>query len=313
MEKTYLGIDTSNYTTSAALCGKITFNGKMLLPVEEGKVGLRQSEAVFHHVKQLPSLVEEAFSKAGGEKISAIGVSDRPRSNKESYMPCFLAGEGAATMLASALNVPLYKFSHQQGHIAAALHSTGNIEIIKDNFIAFHISGGTTEALMVVPDEKKLPQCTAVASTLDLKAGQAIDRIGVMLGFPFPAGKYVDELSKKSTQDFKIRPSMISNNFSLSGVQNRCEAMFEAGMPKEDIAKFVVMSVITSIDACLEKLLSDYGKNLPVVFSGGVSSNSLMREYMVSKYGAIFTDPQYASDNAYGSAVLAAIKSGELI
>lgn len=313
MNKTFLGIDTSNYTTSAALCGNVTFNGKKLLPVEEGKIGLRQSEAVFHHVKQLPSIITDAFEALGSEKISAIGVSDRPRSHKESYMPCFLAGEGAAQMLSASLGVPLYKFSHQQGHVAAALYSTGNIELIKKEFLAFHISGGTTEALMVAPDSDNLPVCTVVATSLDLKAGQAIDRTGVMLGLPFPAGKYLDELSRKSTAEFKIKPSMISNNFSLSGIQNRCEAMFEAECAKEDIAKFALMSIIKTVDACLEKLISDYGKSLPVLFSGGVSSNSLMREYMTSKYGAIFTEPQFSSDNAYGTAVLAAIKSGELI
>ncbi|MBE6730568.1 MAG: peptidase M22 [Ruminococcaceae bacterium] len=313
MEKTFLGIDTSNYTTSAALCGKVNFNGKKLLPVEEGKIGLRQSEAVFHHVKQLPSIVEEAFKVLGNEKISAIGVSDRPRSNKESYMPCFLAGEGAASMLSSALNVPLYKFSHQQGHVAAALYSCGRMDLLKREFLAFHISGGTTEALMVAPDSDKLPVCTAVAASLDLKAGQAIDRVGVLLGMPFPAGKYVDELASKSTAEFKIRPSMINSNFSLSGVQNRCEAMIEAGTPKEDVAKFVIMSIIKSIDGCLEELLNDYGKDTPIVFSGGVSSNSLMRKYMTEKYGALFTEPQYSSDNAYGTAVLAAVKSGELL
>ena len=106
---------------------------------------------------------------------------------------------------------------------------------------------------------------------------------------------------------------MINSNFSLSGVQNKCEAMIEAGAPKEDVAKFVLMSIIKSIDGCLEELLNDYGKDTPVVFSGGVSSNSLMRKYMTEKYGALFTEPQYSSDNAYGTAVLAAVKSGELL
>ena len=313
MEKTFLGIDTSNYTTSAALCGKINFNGKKLLPVEEGKVGLRQSEAVFHHVKQLPSLISEAFEKLGDEKTSAIGVSERPRSHKESYMPCFMAGDSTAQMLSAALGVPLYKFSHQQGHIAAALHSCGKTELLKSEFIAFHLSGGTTEALMVAPDEENLPVCTIVASSLDLKAGQAIDRTGVMLGLPFPAGKYIDELAQNADKEFKIRPSMINNNFSLSGVQNKCEAMYEAGESKENVSKFVLSSIVASIDACLEGLLKDYGKNLPVVFSGGVSSNSLLRKFVTEKYGAIFTEPQYSSDNAYGTAVLAAVKSGELL
>lgn len=110
-----LGLDTSNYTTSAAFFGDGEMDSRgMILPVKEGEIGLRQSDAVFHHTRQLPEVLSMLGDKIGGAKV--IGVSERPRDAKDSYMPCFLVGIGAAQMLAQALGVPLRRFSHQQGH-----------------------------------------------------------------------------------------------------------------------------------------------------------------------------------------------------
>ena len=103
----FLGVDTSNYTTSLALSrdGEIVRNLKKLLDVKEGQRGLRQSDAVFHHTRQLPEVLSMLGDKIDGAKV--IGVSERPRDAKDSYMPCFLVGIGAAQMLAQALGVPV--------------------------------------------------------------------------------------------------------------------------------------------------------------------------------------------------------------
>lgn len=307
----FLGIDTSNYTTSAALTGAVIHNGKKLLPVEKGQIGLRQSDAVFHHTRQLPELLEEAFGKIPGKKLTAIGVSEKPRETEDSYMPCFLVGLAAARSLSAALGVPYYRFSHQQGHIAAALYSGGHTQLFSRKFLAFHLSGGTTEALLVTPGEDGVPSCKLVASSLDLKAGQAIDRIGVAMGLPFPAGKYMDQLACSSQEKYKIKPALKGANMSLSGIQNKCEDMLRRGDSKENTALYCISYIISSIDGCLTELIKQYG-SLPVVFSGGVSSNSLINHYFSEKYGACFTKPEFSSDNAFGTAVLAAIKSGEL-
>lgn len=301
-----LGMDTSNYTTSAALLenGVIDSRGK-LLPVKAGEIGLRQSDAVFHHTRQLPevmTLLGDRISKA-----SAIGVSSRPRDAEDSYMPCFLVGVGAAEMLGQALQVPVHRFSHQQGHIAAALYSANRLELLKQRFLAFHLSGGTTEAVLVEPDNSdRLFSTTLVASSLDLKAGQVIDRVGVMLGLPFPAGKHLDPLACAYTGAVKARASMKGTSCSLSGVENKCRALMECGAPKEEIAATCMAYVITSIDAMCAGLLAEYG-TLPVLFSGGVSSNSMLRARMTEKYGAIFAEPRFSADNAAGAAVLAAL------
>lgn len=301
-----IGFDTSNYTTSAALLknGEMDSRGK-LLPVKAGEIGLRQSDAVFHHTRQLPGVFAQL-----GEAVhhaQAVGVSTRPRDAEDSYMPCFLVGVGTAQMLAQALSVPLHCFSHQQGHIAAALYSAGMLELLRQRFLTFHLSGGTTEAVLVEPDADKMFSTKLVAGSLDLKAGQVIDRIGVMLGLPFPAGRHLDPLACAYGKKIKVRASMKGVNCSLSGVENRCRALMKCGAESEEIAATCMEYVAASVDGMCSALLAEYGE-LPVLFSGGVSSNSMLRARMTEKYGAIFAEPRFSADNAAGIAVLAALK-----
>jgi N6-L-threonylcarbamoyladenine synthase len=304
-----LGIDTSNYTTSVAVynsADKSFISKKMLLPVREGEKGLRQSDAVFHHVKQLPVLTEELFSEFSG-KIDCVGVSVSPRDAEGSYMPCFLTGIAVAEAVKSANHIPLFGFSHQQGHIAAVLETAGRRDLFSRSFIAFHVSGGTTEAVLVSPDNEKIIRTELVFSSSDLKAGQAVDRIGLTLGLNFPCGPQLDALACKSGREFNIKPSFRDNTVSLSGVENQCNKMLESGEAKEDIAKYCIDYISASLEKAVRILIEKYGK-LPLVFSGGVMSNSIISKRFTEKYNAVFTSPQYSSDNALGIAVLAAEK-----
>lgn len=303
----FLGIDTSNYTTSAALFdseANTIIQSKKLLPVKAGELGLRQSDAVFAHVKQLGDMVQNVFDEYR-EEITAIGVSTRPRDIDGSYMPCFLVGEMAANCLGAALKVPVLPFAHQQGHVAAALYSAGRLDLFRERFIAFHLSGGTTEALLVEPSAERIIRCTKIGGSMDLKAGQAVDRIGVMLGLPFPAGKYLEELALKSDRKFKIKPVMKCTECCLSGVENKCRKMLENGEKPEDIALFCLKSVEAALCGMTDATLSEYGK-LPLVYAGGVMSNCIIRNTIENKYGGIFAKPEFSSDNAAGIAVLAA-------
>lgn len=307
----FLGIDTSNYTTSAALyypeSGRL-IQKKRLLPVKDGELGLRQSEAVFSHIKQLGEIFEELFGSAEKENIKGIGVSVSPREEEGSYMPCFLVGKMTAEVLSASLDAEIYRFSHQQGHVAAALYSAERLDLIKEKFVAFHLSGGTTEALLVEPDGEKIIRCSKIACSLDLKAGQAIDRTGVMLGLPFPSGKFVEELAVKSAKNYKIKPTMKGMDVCLSGIENKCLAMLENGESKEDISKYCLSAVEAALCGMTDGIIEQYGK-LPLVYAGGVMSDKLIRETIEKKYGGIFAAPEFSSDNAAGVAVLAAIKS----
>lgn len=297
----FLGIDTSNYTTSCAIYDSDTdsvIHRKKLLPVKDGELGLRQSDAVFHHTVQLPELMKDLFDGFNGE-ISAVGVSDAPVRAKGSYMPCFLTGVCAAESIAVATGKPLFRFSHQQDHIMAALYSSGRRELYGREFLAFHVSGGTTQALLV----KGELDAQLIATSLDLKAGQAVDRVGVMLGYPFPAGKYVDRLAQESDKRYKINIKLKDGNCCLSGVENKCRAMLEKGEKPEDICRFCIDYIMTALEKMAVFAREKYG-NLPMIFSGGVMSNRIIREEFEKNFGAGFAAPEFSADNAAGIALL---------
>ncbi len=305
----YLGIDTSNYTSSCAVYdskNNIFYSQKKLLPVSEGQIGLRQSDAVFHHTKNLPSLLS-ALCRDYSDKISAVGYSHAPRDDKNSYMPCFSVGEGYAKVLASALNANTYAFSHQSGHIAAALWSAGRTELVNEKFIAFHVSGGTTDVLYITPDENRIFNIETIGASLDLKAGQAVDRVGVMLGLSFPSGPELDRLSLLSDREFKIKPYMRDGSCSFSGIENKCHQMLNDGEKKEDIAKYCISYILSAIEKMTEYALSKVG-DVPVVYAGGVMSNSLINPALTKKFNGLFAKPYYSSDNAAGTAYLTYLK-----
>lgn len=305
----YLGIDTSNYTTSAALYSQEhgVIQKKKLLPVRSGECGLRQSDAVFHHVQQLPRIIEELLSDFDGE-LAAIGVSTRPRSVEGSYMPCFTVGHSSARVLAAAMHLPLYEFSHQNGHIAAAVYSSGCTELLEKRFLAFHVSGGTTEAVLVEPDENETFRASLAAKTLDLNAGQLIDRIGVMLGLDFPCGRELEVLAANNTAKLpKARATMKGCDCCLSGVENICRRSYEDGAPKEAVAALCLSYVEAALSSMCSGLLEKHGE-LPVLFAGGVMSDKIIREQLSRKFRAGFAEPEFSADNAAGTAFLCYMK-----
>lgn len=304
----YLGLDTSNYTTSAALYDEETgqvLMKKKLLPVKEKECGLRQSDAVFHHVKQLGGLIEELFSEAGGVTLSGIGYSAFPRRVKGSYMPCFLVGDLVSRSLSASAQVPRYAFSHQEGHIVSALYSAGKLDWLKEPFYAFHVSGGTTEALLVRSEGAELA-VTLLGKTLDLNAGQAIDRVGVMLGCSFPCGKQLEDLALQWEKPVTGKVSLKGADCCLSGIQNQCEALFQKGVEKEYIAKYCLSCVEAAVAGMTQEIYHAYGKK-PLLYAGGVMSNSLIRQSLSQKFGGVFAQPQFSSDNSAGVAVLASM------
>ncbi len=301
----FLGIDTSNYTTSFAFYDEQELiQSKKLLPVKDGEKGIRQSDAVFHHTKAYPQLLEELLEKTGNN-IEAIGVSVTPTTQKGSYMPCFLVGESVATAIATALNVPLFKFSHQQGHIAAALFSANKTEILSERFLAFHVSGGTTDLVLCEPDDGDVFKTTPFSSSSDLKAGQAVDRIGVEMGIPFPAGKGIEALALKSNKVYKNKIKLTDGRCSLSGLQNKCEKMLSDGEAQEDVAKYLLTYIADCVVAMTEFALNELGE-LPVVYAGGVMSNSIIQKLVFERIkNSYFAEPQFSCDNAAGVAYLA--------
>ena len=301
----YLGIDTSNYTTSAALynsqTGEIT-QQKQLLTVREGQLGLRQSDAVFHHTAQLHTLFEELVRGVDTKQIAAVGVSSRPRPVSGSYMPCFTVGQNTAKILSAALKIPLCEFSHQEGHISAVLYSAKKTELFNRDFLAFHVSGGTTEAVLAKGLGSGF-ELELVAQTLDLNAGQALDRVGLMLGLKFPCGPQLEQLALKNTEKLSARPTIKGCDCCLSGVENQCKKLISQGKSPDYVSAYCLEFIRKTLEKMTDALLEKHGE-LPLVYAGGVMSNSIIQNSFKEKYNAAFAEPVFSSDNAAGIAYL---------
>ena len=300
-----LGLDTSNYTTSAAVYdGEEGRNQGRLLEVRPGELGLRQSDALFQHVKHLPEVVEALLGEEGLGTVQAVGASTRPRAVEGSYMPCFLAGASQGQVLSQVLGVPFYAFSHQQGHLAAAAWSAGRLDLLDRPFLAWHLSGGTTELLRVEPEEDGVAvRAEILGGTSDISAGQLIDRTGVLLGLSFPAGKGVEKLSRQAQKREYYKVKVNGLTFSLSGMENKVRQMVQRGEEPAEIAWFAQETVCRVVQACTKAAMEEY-PGLPVLCSGGVASNGRLKELLRQNCGALFAQPQFSTDNAMGTAVL---------
>lgn len=304
-----LGIDTSNYTTSIGLVtadGHVIANIKRPLPVAEGARGLRQSDALFAHTKNLPSAMEELQAVLGGHRISAIGVSSRPRNIEGSYMPCFLAGVAAANACAAVSHAPLHTFSHQCGHVMAAVHSSGREDLLKgEPFGAFHVSGGTTELLRVRAIENGFLS-EIIGGTKDLNAGQIIDRIGVALGLQFPCGPELERLALQNQKPIPRRkPSLDGCYANLSGLENMALHIYKETQDKFLVAAFVLDHIGQALLGMTKAYMTLYGDQ-PIVFAGGVMCNSQIRRILSAELDAAYATPLLSADNAVGIALLAA-------
>lgn len=307
MSLDFLGLDTSNYTTSAALYdGERAVNSSMLLPVKQGEAGVRQSDAVFHHTRQLP-LVFEGLEFPSS--LRAVAASVRPRNVKGSYMPCFLCGQGAAEMIARTHGIPCYHTSHQIGHILAALYSAKRLDMIDKPFIAFHVSGGTTDCLYCTPHRDDILEVREIGTSLDLKAGQLIDRTGLMLGLDFPCGIALEKLAVSYDGKIKAQPVMKGENCCLSGFENKVQQLLREGHPREEIAYYTLDAVYRTVLSMTRHALDEYG-SLPVIYAGGVMSDRLIQQRLAQSLDNVyFSEPQFSRDNAAGIAVFAYLMS----
>jgi len=312
VNRLFIGLDTSNYTTSAAICdetGEVLCNTKLPLPVAEGERGLRQSDAVFSHVRALPEAaasLRKTMQELGADssRIAAIGVSYAPRDAEGSYMPCFLAGISAAETAGALLGVPVLRFSHHAGHIMAALHSAGAQHLIGGEFAAFHVSGGTTDVLLVRPHDEYVFAIDRIGGTEDINAGQAIDRAGVHMGLRFPAGAEMEQLAQAWTKKIpraKITVRGIACN--LSGLENRAVKLYAETGDKSLVSAFVLDFVGRTLCGLRDGMRQAYG-DLPVIYAGGVMSCGRLKS-MLSEENAYFAQPRFSSDNAAGTALLA--------
>lgn len=306
MNRCFIGIDTSNYTTSCAACderGTVIANIRVPLPVKEGERGLRQSDAVFAHVRNLPLAMAELRGVLRGRQAVAVGVSERPRRAEGSYMPCFLAGVAAAESFAVPAALPVFRFAHQEGHIRAALYSAGAERLLDRPFVAFHVSGGTTEVLSVSPRPVGF-NAETVGGSADLHAGQAIDRVGVMMGLSFPCGKEMERLSAQNTGKIPSpRVSVEGTTCHFSGLENLAAKLWSETRDPALVSAFVMEFTAKTLER-MTAGADERFPDAPIVYAGGVMSNRLLQSRLSRRANTYFAEPAFSADNAAGIALL---------
>ncbi|MBB6216629.1 N6-L-threonylcarbamoyladenine synthase [Anaerosolibacter carboniphilus] len=310
MAQYYLGIDTSNYTTSMAVvdaAGLLIYEKRKLLEVKKGERGLRQSDALFQHVLTMPELFEDFTLHVDSGQIKKVIVSSRPRPVENSYMPVFRAGQSYGKVLASTLNCGYQEFSHQENHIKAAEWSAG--ANLGDQFIAIHISGGTTEILKIIKKQNAGYDIVQIGGTKDISIGQLIDRIGVSLGLDFPAGKALDRMAVNSESfDFKLPASVKGTFMNLSGPETKAMRAIAQGGDSHGIAWATFQCISKSLEAAILNACQDTALH-QVIIVGGVASSSYIRDFLSHSHklegiDIHYGDAKYCTDHAVGTALL---------
>ncbi len=306
-----LGFDTSNYTASAAWTDGVTDKGiRQILSVKNGERGIRQSDGVFQHMKLIPELFEKLSEQIELNKIKAVGVSTRPRTVEGSYMPVFLAGEGYARCVSAALGVPLYRFSHQDGHVMAGIYSCGCFDLLDRDFLSVHLSGGTTEILKSRYEGHNFVH-EIIGGTKDISAGQFIDRVGVRMGMDFPAGTMLERLALTADKGEKLPVAANGAYVSFSGVETKASRM-EDTASRASLALGVLENVRDTLVCAVNSAIAETGIH-NILIAGGVASNSIIRDGFLNKLdGEIYlAEKEYSTDNAVGIAYLAYLADKE--
>lgn len=377
MKRIYLGIDTSCYTTSVALmdeAGQLLGEARQILSVKPGRCGLQQSEMVFQHTRNLPRLMEEAVGQvigcvktgagsvangvaveedgtanasglaglaSAGYELAAIGVSGYPRPLENSYMPAFLAGLSVARSLAAVTGARLEIISHQENHLEAGLWSAGGPAV--DRFLLLHASGGTTDVLLVELQPMGNYRITEVGGSLDLHAGQFVDRIGVALGLQFPTGPALEVLAKQALERSTLvdaeastvaseavsEPSIAGGSetgvvpmvelpvsvrklqVSLSGPCTAALRKLQSGADPAALALGVEHALAETFARVLRNGAQEY-RVRDVLLVGGVGSNNYIRQHVEQKLAKLrypvrlwVPEGRFSCDNATGCAAFA--------
>ena len=307
MKSFVIGIDTSCYTTSVACVSTegIVFEKRTVLSVPLGARGLRQSDALFQHVRNLPALIRALFEAIDGRDVLAVCASAKPAAATDSYMPVFLSGTQTAVSIACTLGVPMLEQTHQAGHVRAALHGNEGLRS-KRELLALHLSGGTTDILRVTLDRGKIRRIEPLGGSDDLHAGQFVDRVGVRLGLPFPSGQSLEKLAASAVmRDIRLPSSVRGLHCSFSGQETQAIRLWDEGAVNEEIAYAVYDCLARTVAKLIDHAARLYGP-LPVLLSGGVSGSALLRQLLAQRTRReLFNAPEgLSSDNAVGTALL---------
>lgn len=310
----YLGLDTSAYTTSLAIVDQdesLVCDQRLPLKVEPGALGLRQSDAIFAHLTNLPKLWDKRTALIDRKLIKAVAVSARPRPVEGSYMPVFRVCEAFGLFLSQAMSLIFLSSTHQEGHLMAGFWSAG---LKQGRYLVVHLSGGTTEIIAseeISPGKFKLQ---LLGGTEDLNAGQFVDRLGNALGLTFPAGPGLEKLAATGkTESIKLPVAVKGGSISFSGPSSHAERLLQQGWPASDLTRAIEVCITDSVVEAINNIAPVPDQYDGLLAVGGVMANQFIRERVQNKlvnWPVFFARPEFSSDNAVGLAVQAVRTSG---
>ncbi len=300
----FVGIDTSAYTTSVAVVSgsDILIDKRKMLAVPQGSRGLRQSDAVFAHIKNFPEIFNDLC--IGHAAVKAVAYSEKPCPTDGSYMPVFCVGASHAAAFGAAARSALYPLTHQHGHIYACFF--GNT--INDGIYgAFHVSGGTLDVLRVSVQNGIVNEIKPLGGSLDLTCGQLIDRVGVAAGLSFPSGAEMEKLYTPGAKKLSVHVDGLTAN--LSGAETQAQRRLESGEDAALVCSGAIDCAAETLAALLVNAADSCGFK-SFLFTGGVICNTIIRENIENtcdKNGlaAVFAKKHLCSDNACGLALAA--------
>lgn len=279
--KLILAIESSCDETSVAV---IEDGNRILSNVVASQVkshqrfgGVVPEVASRHHVEQILLCLEEALEKAEvtPAELSAVAVTYGP-----GLVGALLIGISAAKAFAWANQLPLIPVNHMAGHIYAAQF----VKMLEFPLMALLVSGGHTELVYM----KEAGEFEIIGETRDDAAGEAYDKVGRILGLPYPSGKAIDELAHQGQDTFHFPRAMLQEDnfdFSFSGLKSafintvhnaeqRNEALDQADLAASFQASVIEVLVTKTIKSC---------QSYPVkqlVVAGGVAANQGLRTQM---------------------------------
>lgn len=227
-----------------------------------------------HHVEFITVIVEDALAEAGVsyDELDAVAVTYGP-----GLVGALLIGVHAAKAIALAHNLPLIPVNHMAGHIYSNRFQSN----FKFPLLALTVSGGHTELVYMEDDHTY----EVIGETRDDAAGEAYDKVGRVLGVPYPGGKHIDEMASQGEDTFDFPRAMLHDetyDFSFSGLKsafiNTVHNADQRGetLNKNDLAASFQAAVI---DVLVEKTIRAAKEKevKQLLLSGGVAANNGLR------------------------------------
>ena len=313
-----LGIETSCdetaiavYDSEQGIIGESVFS-QIKMHAEYG--GVVPELASRDHCVKIISVLKEAIKDVDLKSIDQVAYTSGP-----GLLGALLIGESFAQGISSALNIPLIPINHLEGHLMSPVMEFPEITT---PYISLLVSGGHS----MVVDVKDRGDYQILGQSQDDAVGEAFDKVGKLLGLPYPGGPHIEKLALKGnpkSYDFP-RPMIHSDNLDLSFSGLKTSVLYTVrdienitDQIKADIAASFQQAVIDVLTKKIKKSVELSGRS-NVIIAGGVAANKALREAVkelesVLNIRVYYPSLKYCGDNAAMIAFVGSLRSSDKI